>query len=607
MKKTFSQVLFYLLLAAVFFTAVLISQLFLRGFSLDLTDDKIYSLSPGSVSIVEDIEEPINLYFFFSDTNSKGLTAIRDYANRVETILRKYQALSNGKINLEVIDPVPFSEAEDRAASFGLTAAGGAGGANDAVYFGLAGTNSLDDGMIIGFFDPQKESFLEYDISKLIYQLSEPEPIHLALVTDLPVAGGPNPMTMQNSPPTVMYQQMEQFFDVSLLSGSNEELPSDTELLVILHPQNISPSLINSIDQFMMKGGKAIVFVDPHYESELMAQRGAVGANSSSLDLLEHYGVAVNTNEVVLDSMAGLEVRGAQGNVIRHLGFLGLGRENINQSDITTADLDSINGASFGSIKVVPGSPIRFNPLLQSTKNTSLMKASAYANINNPEELGVAFKNAQTQHTLAARITGRAQSIISQEQAALMPDFTEQTSKLNLVVVADADITADRFWVQQSSFFGQAMFSPFANNGDLVINVLENLGGSEGLIGVRSRGTFLRPFTRVEAIRSVAEDKFRTQEQRLQSELEQTEQQLIELQSQSNGINLSPEQKQAIDAFTEQKITIRKALRNVQFQLDKDINALGNTLKIVNIVVAPFVLVFILFLISRAFRKTAKS
>lgn len=352
MIKTLSNSLFFILLALVFFGAVLISNSFLKGVNVDLTDQKVYSLSAGSEVIVNDLDEPINLYFFFSEASSAGMTGIRDYALRVKSLLLEYEGKSKGKINLEIIDPAPFSEAEDRAASFGLTAAP-TGFAQDSVFFGLVGTNTLDDSMIIGFFDPQKESFLEYDVSSLLFQLSQPEPIKLTLLTDLQLAGGQNPLTGQSIPKNVLYQQLQEFFDISLLSSSDFALPDNTQLLMILHPQNLNVDLLRSIDQYLLQDGKALVFMDPHYESDPMVQMGSVGANSSDLPLLAHYGIQVSNENVVLDAQTGLEVRSGNNQIIRHLGFLGLARAQINGDDITSADLDSLNGASFGSLRVL--------------------------------------------------------------------------------------------------------------------------------------------------------------------------------------------------------------------------------------------------------------
>jgi ABC-type uncharacterized transport system involved in gliding motility auxiliary subunit len=621
--KTLSNSLFFVLLALIFFAAVLITNGFLKGFSADLTEQKVYSLSAGSEAILADLDEPINLYFFFSDETSTGMTAVRDYADRVRSLLSEYEEKSQGKVTLKMIDPAPFSEAEDRAASFGLTAAA-TGFAQDSVYFGLVGTNALDDSMIIGFFDPQKESFLEYDISNMLYQLSQPEPVKLTLLTDLQIAGGQNPLTGQSVPANVMYQQLQDFFDITLLSASDFQLPDDTELLMILHPQNVNDDLLRSIDQYLLQDGKALVFMDPHYESDQMAQMGSVGANSSALPLLAHYGIQVSTQNVVLDAQTGLEVRSGDGQIIRHLGFLGLGQTQINRDDITSADLDTFNGASFGSLALTNDASLTQTVLISSSVNSATIAAAEYAGISDPSEFNARFASQDKEQVLAARYSGSATSYfaqldVSQPEVAesditdsgfvgeetIQPLLVSETDNLNIVVIADVDFTADRFWVQQSNFFGQTVFSPFANNGDFVTNLLENLGGSEGLIGIRSRGTFARPFTLVQEIQVDAEQRFREQEQRLQQQLEQTETQLAELQTQSDSLTLSTEQQATIDAFTAQRINIRKSLRDVQFQLDKDIDELGNWLKLVNIAGTPLLLVLILFLLSKAMRKKA--
>ncbi|MFC3122153.1 Gldg family protein [Agaribacter flavus] len=605
MQKTFSNAFFFIVLIAVFFAATLLNNLVFKGLSVDLTENKVYSLSQGTKDMLGNLEEPINLYFFFSNDASSGMTALRDYATQVETLLKKYETLADGKINLEIIDPKAFSEAEDRAATFGLTAASlGAGG--DSIYFGLAGTNALDDAMVIGFFDPSKESFLEYDISKLVHQLSQPALAKIAIVTSLALEGGQNPLTGQQDPPNVIYTQLSQLFDVELVDVTADTLPDDTQVLVLWHPQNLSEGMQYAVDQYLMNGGKALAFVDPHYESDPMASMGAMGANTSSFDLLEAYGIEIQLDKVVLDAKLGLEIRGQQNDVIRHVGFIGLGDKEIDDKDITTADLDTLNGASFGSMSLSENASLSQVPLIRSSSNTFSLGANEYAAqripnllLNNASELG-------KETVFAARYSGTASSYYADNEEKQAEGFVKSTDNFNLVVVADADLLADRFWVQQSSFFGQTVFSPFANNGDFVTNLAENFAGSEGLIGIRSRGTFARPFEKVQALAVVAEEKFREQEQLLQSQLEQTEAQLAELQGQqSDSLTISPEQQAAIDEFVAQRVQIRKSLRDVQFQLDKDIDSLGNTLAILNIAIAPLILVTLLFLLASLLRRRA--
>lgn len=618
MSKIFSNVILFLLLVAVFLAAVLANNTLLKGIQYDLSEDKVFSLSEGSQIIAANLHEPITLYYFFSDDASTGMTSIRDYASRVESLLQEYERLANGQISIEYIDPVPFSEDEDRAASFGLTAAS-TGLNQDSIYFGLAGTNSVDDMMVIGFFDPQKESFLEYDISSLLHKLNTPESLKLTIVSDLQLAGGQNPLNGQISPANVLYQQLQELFEIELVSASSDILPIDTKVLMLWHPQNIQENLLRQIDNYIISGGRTLALIDPHYESDPMAQMGAVGANSSVFPLLKTYGIDVTAQSVVLDALTGLEVRSSQTEIVRHLGFLGLGREQINGNDITSSDLDLINGASFASLNLSQTSQLAEEVLLTSSPNTSLIDSQIYASTLDVKTLANEFNNQASAYTLAARYSGTATPHFADKAQANNTESAEkdttsskvaqvgtaQSGEINIVVIGDADIAADRFWVQQSSFFGQTVFSPFANNGDFITNVLENLAGNENLIGIRGRGSFNRPFERVQALQLKAEEEFREQEKRLQTQLEQTEAQLSELQTQGDSLILSPEQEAAIAQFTEQKIAIRKSLRDVQYQLDNDINKLGLQLKLVNIAAAPVVLVVLLFLLAKLFKTRA--
>lgn len=217
-----------------------------------------------------------------------------------------------------------------------------------------------------------------------------------------------------------------------------------------------------------------------------------------------------------------------------------------------------------------------------------------------PDELARKYQSKNRQYALAGRLMGKAKSAFeSAAEGENEADFKSSTSALNVLVVGDTDLLADRFWVQQANFFGQTIFTPFANNGDFVTNSVENLSGSDALISIRSRGTFARPFIKVDELTVIAEQKFREQEQILQQQLDETEQQLIQLQNQQGegaALAVSPEQQQAIDAFVQKKIQIRKALREVRHQLDKDIETLGSWLKFINIALAPLALVLFLML-----------
>lgn len=610
MSNKISTPLLIILLGGLFFVLVLLNNLVLSSVRLDLTENQVYSLSDGSKQIISEIDEPINLYFFFSDKASKNMTSLRNYANRVESLLTEYSKVANGKLNLQIIDPEAFSEAEDQANQFGLTAAT-LGAAGDAIYLGLAATNAFDDQQVIAFFDPQQESFLEYEISKLIHQLSDPKPVNVSLLTNLPVGGGQNPMTGRFDPAWTFSSQLEQLYQVEKIDSTASALPDNTDVLVIVHPKNLNDELLFAIDQFAMSGGKILAFVDPHNESDQMAMMAGGGANSSDLGpLLAAWGIDYDAQKVLLDAKAGLDIRTQTGGVARHFGFVGLNAEQLDRDDITTANLEIINGASFGAISLNAESKGQWLPLMTSTENADMVDATAYAAVRDPEAFAGMYESENRQFVLAARLSGSAGSAYETIPEGInSEDLLSSTASLNVILVADTDLLSDRFWVQQTNFFGQTIVTPFANNGDFLTNAVENFGGSDALISVRSRGTFARPFTRVEDLTVKAEEKFREQEQLLQLQLDETESQLAQLQNQQvegGALVLSPEQQSAVDDFMQKKIEIRKALRDVRHQLDKDIEQLGNWLKFINIAIAPLALMLFLMLLTRLFRLRAK-
>jgi ABC-type uncharacterized transport system involved in gliding motility auxiliary subunit len=596
------------LLVVVFFALVFVNNQLLSSARLDLTENQVYSLSQGSKRVLNEIDEPINLYFFFSDKASKNMTSLRNYANRVESLLTEYETFANGNLKLQVLDPQSFSEQEDLADQYGLTAAN-IGAAGESIYMGLAATNALDEQKVIAFFDPQKEGFLEYEISKLIYQLSEPELVNITLISDLAVKGGQNPMTGQAEPAWTFLTQLEQLYKVEQLGSDIISLPNNTDVLLLVHPKEYSEALLFAIDQYALTGGKILAFLDAHNESDPMAMMAGPSANGNSSNLprlLRAWGVSFASDNVLLDAMAGLDIRTQAGGVTRHFGFVGFTTDQLDREDVLTSNLEVINGASFGVFSQIENAETTWLPLVRSTQNSDLMDVGTYAMTQDPEELAKVYQTDNQAYVLAARLSGQANSAFEQlPEGVEVADITQSTNNLNVILVGDTDMLADRFWVQQSTFFGQTISTPFANNGDFITNAVENLGGSDALISIRSRGTFSRSFSKVDELTVIAEQKFRDQEQVLQQQLEETELQLLQLQNQQvegSALVITDEQQLAIDEFMQKKITIRKSLRDVRHQLDKDIESLGNWLKLVNIALAPLILILMLVLIRGIFR-----
>lgn len=608
MNSRFSISLSMVLLAVLFFALVLINNQVFKSVRFDLTEDQVYSLSAGSQSILTQLDEPIHLYFFYSNKASEGITPLRNYASRVQSLLKEYQSASGGKLQLHIVDPEPFSEAEDQAVEFGLTGAS-LPGSDEAIYFGLAGRNSLDDELNIAFFDPQKERFLEYDISQLIYQLSSPEAVNIGIISGLSMTGGQNPMTGQFDPPWQIYSQLQSLYQPQMLDADSAAIPDEIDVLLLIHPKGLTEATRYAIDQFVLNGGKLVAFVDPHHESTpataMANPMAGQGVNASELgDLFSQWGIDVNLDEVLLDAANGLELQ-TQNGIVKHFGIVGIEYNLMDQEDVITASLDVINGASFGSLGLKPDSELTMQPLLFSSEYASLTSATGYARVQDPNELGALMTASTQSYVLAARFSGKASSAfaaspVEEAQSAEANHISE--ANINVLLVADTDLLVNRLWVSQANFFGQTISTPFADNGALFTNALENLGGSDALIGIRSRGTYARPFVRVQELTVQAEMKFREQEQLLEQQLLVAEQKLSELESQESqdgALVLTPEQESAIDEFNEERIAIRKALREVRHQLDRDIEQLGSLLKFINIAVMPIVLVLILMFIVR--------
>jgi ABC-type uncharacterized transport system involved in gliding motility auxiliary subunit len=574
-----------------------------------LTEHNLYTLSEGTKSIVGKIDEPVNLYFFFSDQASESEPSIRDYANRVREMLEEFADASRGKLRLRVIDPLPFSEEEDQAAQFGLQAVQ-FGAISSPVYMGLAGTNSTGDEEVIPIFHPDKEASLEYDIAKLVSTLAEPQRNVVGLISGVSMAGRFDPRTQRMQPSWVVYQQVDQMFEIRDLGTSFDSIPDDIGVLWIVQPKNLSEATQYAIDQYVMRGGKALIFVDPMAVADMAPppgmQQGMPRAQSSDLPtLFKGWGIEYSAQEIVADAQLALSINAGPsgGRPTRHYGILGITRDLISGSDIVTAELGNVNAALAGKLGTPENSKATLEPLFSSSPASMTMPASRFAMLRDPSALVQDFTSGANPLVIAARGGGTLPSAFpggrpestanSGNDAEPAEHVAESVGPANLIVVADVDMLSDQMWVQVQNFFGQQIASAFANNGAFVVNALENLAGSSDLIAVRSRGTFSRPFIKVQQLRVDAEARFLQTQQRLQSELADTERRLGELQStreDTGSLLLSEEQQAEIDRFIDQRASIRKELRAVQRGLDKDIENLGTVLRIINIGLVPLLL-----------------
>src|SRR3984885_2491883 len=330
----------------------MLSNVGLRGMRVDLTQNRLYTLSPGTRQVLAELNEPVNLYFYFSrEAAAKQAPLVMPYATRVREFLEELAARAGGKIHLRIVDPQPFSDDEDRAAEFGLQSLQAGGG--DALYFGLAGTNSTDGRSALPSFQADREEFLEYDVAKLINDLGTPKKPVIGLISSLGLQGQFNPMTGQMGEPWPILTQLQDLFTMRSLTADVDHIDKDVDVLMLVHPKQLPPKTLYAIDQFVMRGGRVLLFVDPNSGADTSGQdpqnpfAGATANHSSDLEpLLAAWGVAYDPSQVVGDLELGLEVRATmQGPPTRHIAILGLRRDDMDKKDVDTAALDSINVA----------------------------------------------------------------------------------------------------------------------------------------------------------------------------------------------------------------------------------------------------------------------
>ncbi|MGQ0664368.1 MAG: GldG family protein [Pseudomonadota bacterium] len=607
-----------LVLAAILFLAFNIVANALLGVArIDLTAEKLYTLSAGTRSVLAKIDEPITLRFYFSDRLGKEIPSYASYAVRLREMLREYQTVARGKLRLEIIDPPSFSDEEDRAVALGLQGVP-VNQAGELVYFGLAGVNSSDKEEAIPFFQPERERFLEYDLTKLVFNLATPKKKAVGLLSSLPLQGEFRGPRMPPEPWTI-YTQLQQFFEVRAIERDAKDIPQDIGVLVVVHPKDLPERTLYAIDQFVLAGGHALVFVDPHAEGELGRPGPAAqtGYTASQLKkLFDAWGVELVEGKLAGDRASARRVNAGTETRIRAVDYvlwLALRDANLNRSDVLMAETGLIQMASAGILKPKDGATTTITPLIQTSPQSMQIEAESVKMSPDPVRLLAEFKPENGSFMLAARIRGDVKSAFpggppadpkpaegepksegAPGTAAALPapgaHLAQSRAPVNIIVVADTDLLEDRFWVQVQDFFGQKLLVPTAANGDFVINAVDNLSGSDDLISLRSRGGSARPFTRVQAIQRDAELRYRAKERELTDKLKDTEKKLNEIQIQDQGVAkaiLSKAQQEAIDQFRHEMVAIRKELRDVQRDLRKDIDGLETWLKFVNIGLIP--------------------
>ena len=612
------------LAAALFLALNVLSQAALRTARLDLTEGRLYTLSGGTRAMLESMAEPITVRFFFSESLAADLPGFRQYAQRVRELLETYAARAGGAMALQVIDPEPFSPAEDEAVALGLrgvplTEQG------ERLYFGMAATNTTDDLEVVPFFQDAREAFLEYDLTRAFHRLANPKRPVVGLISTLPVDGGFDPQRGAQ-PAWTVAEQIRQLFELRDLTTEVAEVPGDVDVLMVVHPRDLPGATRYAIDQFVLGGGKAMVFVDPFSEAAagVPDPENPMRLHNSRLPgLFAAWGVELAPGMIVGDRLTARKVRGGTRErpvAVDYIAWLALGADNFDRENIVTAQLGAINVATVGVLSPVEGAATEFTPLIRSSNEAMLFERMHVQFMPDPAQLLADFAATGESYVMAARVSGPAETAFPDgppppeddsaasdpaaadedeggDSAPALPDGHRAASDgpINVLIVADSDLLSDRFWVQAGNFIGQDVIVPVADNGAFAVNALDVYAGSSELIGLRSRRTSDRPFTVVRALERQAEERFRETEEMLQAQVRETEAQLAELQvggDESQPV-LTPEQQASIAAFRERLVSTRRQLREVQLALRRDIERLGSGLQFLNVALVPILVALV--------------
>ena len=587
---------------------------------LDVTEDGLYTLSQGTHQILAKIDEPIKFHFFLSERLGREVPFYATYGRRVRELLVEIASASGGKLILREHNPKPFSKDEDMAVSFGVQGVP-INQSNSLAYFGLAGTNSVDDIERIPFFQPEREKLLEYDLVRMIYALSNIELTTVGIMSSLPIMGNMAAQTEGGAlVPWGIGKRLKTNFNIINLPESIDALPAEIDIMMIVHPRALSERAIYEIEQFLFRGGRAMLFIDPRSESGAPPGPTGVSTSTGSLrSLLEQWGVQVPDGRLVGDKSLALRINTGsptQPVLTNFLVWLGVPGANMNRSDPITSQLSALNLASTGFITREDDSLLTMEPLIFSTSNSSPIAVEDVLRLGpDVRKLMDEFEPDDNTYVMAARLAGDVTTAFpdgppprtiekTEQELAQNPSaaqLIESNGPINIIAVADSDLLEDRFWLRKRQFFGREIEEPIAGNADFVVNALGNLSGDNELLTLRTRGVSPRHFERVKELERQAERRLQDRERVLRNKLKETQNKMADLEGvrtikdAESGetrmeVTLTKEQHAEIETLRRDMVSIRKELRAVQRSLREDVESLEAWLQFVNIGLLPMII-----------------
>lgn len=577
----------------------------------DFTDEKLYTLSDGTRAILEDLDTSVNVRFYYSKSAADMPVQLKNYAGRVQDLLQEYRRAANGKLEIDKFDPQPDSEAEDSARLDGIRGRSVASGRR--IYLGIA-VHCLDETVALPYLDPSREAQLEYELTRAIYRVTHPEKPTVGVLSSLPVAGTPaNPMMGQpnqgSTEPWMLVRELEKQFEVTQLDAPGA-IPDAVDVLLLIHPKNLSDATLFAIDQYLLGGGRILAFLDPMNIIDLQLNpqgRFSQPQPSDLSPLLDTWGVEFDPDSLVIDRLYKSTIPGPDGQMQEYLPFLDLGPDTVNSENPAVAELDRILlpfAGHFGGT----GTDSLTRTVLMHTSEKSGTVPKFMAQVGG-DQMAENIENEGGRKALAVQLNGRFETAFpggqpaDKDDTASDSDTDEPDGSLKqsleastVVLVADADMLHDRFCVnQRQTVFGPVSTS-VSENLAMAQNLAELLSGADELIGIRSRGALNRPFKVIQEKTAEARAEYQEKIAELETELAEAENRLQKLQmgkSQNDQYFLTPEQEEEIERFEKKRAEINRELKTLRRSLRKEIVALENRLKWLNIAGMPTVVVLI--------------
>jgi ABC-type uncharacterized transport system involved in gliding motility auxiliary subunit len=587
---------------------------------LDLTGDGLHTLSEGSRKILSKIDSNVEVRLYVSRGENRMPSALKNYAQTVEDLLQEFRAASGGKITIKRLDPEPDSDAEDTAKLDGIepVSLGQMGG--DPLYFGMA-VSLAPETKAIPFLSPQREKLLEYDIARVISQVIATNKPVLGVMTPLPVLGGPamNPMMMQmgrqpqQQQPWITFSELKRDFTVESVPMDSDSIPEKIQVLMVVHPKDISEKAQYAIDQFILRGGKLIAFLDTQCITDNRNPNPMgmnLGGGSSLPKLLEKWGIGLDTSKVVADRTFSRELQGRDGRPQPVPAFLFLNADGVNRDDAVTGQSDNLWLPFAGGFTGKPAEGLRADVLLKSSEDSQLVDGMT-SQFNGAKILDD-FAPSRTNYPLALRLSGKFKTAFPDGKPGATNATSLKEAKTDTVVYlfGDVDFLNDAYSVEVNPMLGMAM--PRNGNLALVQNLVEQASGDVNLVGARGRASVSRPFTVVQKMEGEARARYQGKIEGLNRKVEELQSKLNDVQIKQEGntskIILTKDQQDAIANFKKQQVDARKDLRKERRNLDVDVKNLENRVKWLNIAAMPLLVsaVGIALAIARKNRTNAK-